>query len=138
MRLSWPWWPRRTPGRHELGAAVTAIASGVVRTGSLPHAAIPPYAAPAAAAAIPSPAAPAAAAVIPSPAAPAAAAAIRPYAAPAAAVMGPAAVAPADVARAARPMVSLGFRDGSTETLDPASSQARALQQLASSLTATD
>ena len=126
MRLSWPWWPRRTPGRHELGAAVTAIASGVVRTGSLPHAAIPPYAAPAAAAAIPSPAAPAAAA------------AIRPYAAPAAAVMGPAAVAPADVARAARPMVSLGFRDGSTETLDPASSQARALQQLASSLTATD
>ncbi len=126
MRLSWPWWPRRTPGRHELGAAVTAIASGVVRTGSLPHAAIPPYAAPAAAAAIPSPAAPAAAA------------AIRPSAAPAAAVMGPAAVPPADVARAARPMVSLGFRDGSTETLDPASSQARALQQLASSLTATD
>ena len=102
MRLSWPWWPRRTPGRHELGAAVTAIASGVVRAGSLPHAAIPPYAA------------------------------------PAAAVMGPAAVPPADVARAARPMVSLGFRDGSTETLDPASSQARALQQLASSLTATD
>ena len=126
MRLSWPWWPRRTPGRHELGAAVTAIASGVVRTGSLPHAAIPPYAAPAAAA------------VIPSPAAPAAAAAIRPSAAPAAAVMGPAAVPPADVARAARPMVSLGFRDGSTETLDPASSQACALQQLASSLTATD
>ena len=57
---------------------------------------------------------------------------------PPAAVMGPAAVPPADVARAARPMVSLGFRDGSTETLDPASSQARALQQLASSLTATD
>jgi len=35
-------------------------------------------------------------------------------------------------------MVSLGFRDGSSATLDPASLQARALQQLASSLTSTD
>ena len=91
MGLSWPWWRRRTPGRHELGAAVTAIPSAAMRAVSPPPAAVRSYAEP-----------------------------------------------PADLVRSARPMVSLGFRDGSTATLDPASRQARALQQLASSLTSTD
>ena len=112
MRLSWPWWRRRTPGRHELGAAVTAIPSGVVHLAPRSPAPMAAYAEPPAAAMLrpPTPAAP-----IPSAAAP-----------------------PVHLSRSAQPMVSLGFRDGSTATLDPGSLQARALQQLASSLVATD
>ncbi len=106
MRLSWPRWRRRTPGRHELGAAVTALPSRVESlVGSI---------------AWPS------AAALPPPAA----VTVPLYAAPAAPT--------ADLGRYAEPLVSLGFRDGSTATLDPASLQARALQQLASSLTTTD
>ena len=127
MRLSWPWWRRRTPGRHELGAAVTAIASGVVpvvRSLPLFPSAIPSYAAPPRAVRGRS----AAAGPVESQSSPTQpAATIRPYAAP-----------PAVLGRSVRPVVSLGFRDGSSATLDPASLQARALQQLASSLTSTD
>ena len=120
MRLSWPWWRRRTPGRHELGAAVTAIPSGVgplvgsmaPQAAALASSTTPPitgllvYAAPTTAAAPATPTTPAAPGT--------------------------------DLGRSAGPMVSLGFRDGSTATLDPASRQALALQQLANSLTATD
>ena len=79
MRWSWrkPWLCRwRTPGRHELGAAVTSIPSS------------------AASVAVPT---------------------------------QPAAL-----------QVSLGFRDGSTAALDPASAPAQALQQLARALISTD
>ena len=115
MRLSWRWWRRRTPGRHELGAAVTDLPAGAMRSVSAPPAAVRSYAAPPVAAANRVPAAAAPATVIPSSAA-----------------------LPAHLGRSAGPMVSLGFRDGSTATLDPGSLQARALQQLANSLTTTD
>jgi hypothetical protein len=112
-------WPfrRRKVGRHELGAAVTAIPA-------LPRRAAPAYVAPAAPAPEP-PAAPGQAVPAPPPSGPAGS-----PEAPYQGVVAP----PATPA----PRVELGFRDGSTAALAPGSEQAKALTDIASVLTRRD
>lgn len=106
---------RRRKGRHQLGAAVTSIPSvlpSVAR--AVPAQASTPGPAPA-------PPISGVAASLPAP---------------------PPVVAPVSVAAAvptpAGPRVELGFRDGSRASLDPASEQARALEDLAAVLTRKD
>ena len=130
-------WPfRRKAGKHELGAAVTAIPSVVTHARPVPpqapqaaaQAAPAPVAAP-----LPVPPAPQAAAA-PVPAPPVAEAAPAPPVAPAPVVEAPAPVVP----ESPEPRVELGFRDGSTAALAPGSDQARALTEIASVLTRKD
>ena len=112
---------RRKAGKHQLGAAVTAIPSlslpvQPVRPASAPL--LPPAAAAYAAPALPVPAA------APPPA---------PVATP-----EPPASPPVQAVEITAPRVELGFRDGSTAALAPGSPQALALEEIAATLTRRD
>ncbi|MCW2622900.1 MAG: hypothetical protein JWL64_2502 [Frankiales bacterium] len=129
------WWPfgRRDAGRHALGAAVTSLPSGPLRM-PVPLAVAVPVRVPVA---VPVPA-PRVAVEAPAVDPPA----VEAPAVVAAAVEAPAVQAPsvgpvvaAVVQRQGTPRVELGFRDGSTASLQPDSAQARALEELARLLT---
>jgi hypothetical protein len=110
-------WPfRRRAGKHELGAAVTAI----------PSVRVTPAIRPASYGAfVGRPARPPAPERIPAQ-----------QASPEDLVTAP--VPPHEVPVAVAPRVELGFRDGSTAALAPGSEQARALSEIASVLTQRD
>lgn len=154
------WFRRKAAGRHVLGAAVTCIPAGPPTPAAVPAgplAAVPagPFAAePVGPAPVPVETGPAdlmgsIAALLASgeawaspgarPAAPQAAAEPRPVPAPDAPLASP----PARTSDAPEPAVQqrrvqLGFRDGSSTTLDPTSSQSLELEELAASLTRRD
>ena len=107
MRL----WFRRSRGRHALGAAVTALPTAPLAVEVTP-------------------AAPPAVPVEPLAIAPSVPAVQLPTAAPS--VPAAAALAPTPAVPSSR--VQLGFRDGSTASLDPGSEQAVALEELAGRL----
>ncbi len=132
---------RKATGKHALGAAVTSIPSGPLRL------AAPALVTPAAAPLAP----PVHGDLVPAP--PAAAPARQPLPVEVPAQAPSSARASLETALAqllplqggatdqAAPQalrVQLGFRDGTSTTLDPASSQAQALEQLAQSLTRRD
>lgn len=143
---------RRAQGRHSFGAAVTSIPSALPTPLRPPPAPPPPVLSPVLPpvspalpvdAGPPRPLAerstPVEAVLPPSPLLPIAV--VPPLPAPRPAVVQPVqpldlpAAPPAEVPAAAGPRVELGFTDGSFRTLDPASSQAAALSELAEQLT---
>ncbi len=128
-------WPfRRKVGKHELGAAVTAIPSVPLASVLSPYGAqpAPPFPAP------PPSAPPAAPEPVASSAPELVAPAVPEATAPVAPAEPEAVLPPYEAPVVAAPRVELGFRDGSTASLAPGSEQAKALTDLAQVLTQRD